>query len=69
MSKEQYICNDCGDVFYEDELCCETHYESRGEFWGAPCREKVYVYSCPICGSQDVEPYTEPEDYLDEDEF
>lgn len=28
-----------------------SHYESRGEFWGAPCSENVVdVFICPNCG-------------------
>lgn len=66
MKDENYICNECGEIINADELDCEAHYEDRGECWGSRCREKVYIYSCPNCGSQDIEPYY---DYLDEDEF
>jgi Zn finger protein HypA/HybF involved in hydrogenase expression len=66
---DKYLCNDCGGVYTEEELDCELHYEDRGEFWGSPCREKVYVYTCPDCGSEEIEIYDETEDYLDEDEY
>ena len=40
-----YICEECGKVFEEDEIC--TWQESRGEFWGAPCSEEME--GCPHC--------------------
>lgn len=39
-----YIC-ECGAVFEEPA----RREESRGEFWGVPCSETVYL--CPTCGS------------------
>ena len=40
-----YKCLKCGAVFDEDELC--EWSEERGEFWGAPCTEKMS--GCPMC--------------------
>lgn len=45
-------CEECGNVFDMDDARIEEVWESRGEFWGMPCREKmVYVY-CPECGEE-----------------
>ena len=38
-------CIECGHIFEEDEKA-EWH-ESRGEFWGFPCEEKMV--GCPKC--------------------
>ena len=40
-----YHCNECGHLFEEGEQ--STWSESRGEFWGNPCSEKMS--GCPIC--------------------
>ena len=40
-----YKCIDCGHIFEEGEQA--TIQDDRGEFWGMPCSETLYV--CPIC--------------------
>lgn len=40
-----FKCDDCGHIFEEGEQA--VWEESRGEFWGVPCYEKVS--GCPIC--------------------
>ena len=40
-----YRCLDCGHIFEEGEQGRWT--ESRGEYWGTPCSEKMI--GCPIC--------------------
>lgn len=39
------ICLECGKVFDEDDI--EYWEESRGEYWGMPCTEKMS--GCPRC--------------------
>jgi transcription elongation factor Elf1 len=41
----KFICLDCGHVFEECDVAVWT--ESRGEYWGTPCREEVR--GCPRC--------------------
>ena len=57
-------CGNCGWIGESDEL--KVVYESRGEFWGIPCSERMCY--CPSCGDDYLEDYNpeEPED--DEDE-
>jgi hypothetical protein len=47
-------CEECWAVFVWDKIPHEyirTAFESRGEFWGAPCSEEVVVgFECPNCG-------------------
>ena len=43
-----YICLDCGEIFDEPQMICETHYELDEK----PC-ETFYV--CPHCGEGDFE--------------
>jgi|WetSurMetagenome_2_1015567.scaffolds.fasta_scaffold1467109_1 hypothetical protein len=47
-------CEGCSVIFKWDKLPDEnvkTEWESRGEFWGAPCSERVVVgWQCPGCG-------------------
>lgn len=40
-----YICLDCGHIFEDGEQAIWE--ESRGEFWGIPCTEKMD--GCPLC--------------------
>ena len=40
-----YKCLNCGHIFDEGEQ--HDWKESRGEFWGSPCSEKMS--GCPIC--------------------
>ena len=42
-------CESCGKIITEEEYI--TNFESRGEFWGAPCSEEVVIgYHCKECG-------------------
>ena len=50
------ICNDCGRQFIEPK----AYRESRGEFWGFPAYETIYL--CPACGGDDFEEYMEHEE-------
>lgn len=50
-----FKCLDCDAVFPEDEIA--TWEESRGEFWGMPCYEKMC--GCPYCYSTSIEEYFE----------
>ena len=54
-------CCNCGAEGDTEEL--RRVRESRGEFWGVPCYEALYV--CPCCGSDDIEEVEEESD--DED--
>lgn len=43
------FCEDCGTELSDEDF--KTSYESRGEFWGAPCSEQVLLgYTCHDCG-------------------
>ena len=55
-----FKCNDCGRTFEEPK----EYRESRGEFWGFPAYETIWL--CPCCGGQDFEEYRE---YVYEDEW
>ena len=56
------ICNDCGEIFDDDDL--ESRSECVGEFWGSPAYDSYGV--CPYCGSDDYEEYVEEEEEEDE---
>lgn len=43
----KFICYHCKQTFDEPKLIREP----RGEYWGVPCTEDVYV--CPYCGDDD----------------
>lgn len=46
---EGYYCELCYEELADDDVFGE--YESRGEFWGAPCSEYVaHGYVCHSCG-------------------
>ena len=40
----KYVCLECGEVFDEDEIVYVD--EDRGEFWGAPCTERMSYSPC-----------------------
>lgn len=44
-----FVCNHCKQMFETPK----TIQESRGEFWGFPCTEKIPV--CPFCERDDFE--------------
>ena len=60
MSK--YICEECEEIFDEDEIVKEREYVS--EFWGSP--SYINYNCCPYCLSSDIREYY-PKD-KDEDE-
>ena len=43
--KQKYKCLECGHIFDEGEQA--VWYESRGEYWGTPCSERMT--GCPVC--------------------
>jgi hypothetical protein len=47
----RYRCANCGAELEEDEV--KTIEDPRGEFWGMPCSETIYV--CPVCGTDALE--------------
>lgn len=53
-----YKCDDCGTIFNEDDF--DSYEDPRGEFWGQPCYETIYI--CPCCGSDCYEEYEPDED-------
>ena len=48
-----YKCADCGHVFEEGEEA--VWEESRGEFWGFPCSERMT--GCPVCRGEHEKAY------------
>lgn len=64
-----YRCNDCGLEFSR----LKAVEESRGEFWGVPCSETLYV--CPNCEGDDIDEIDrdydgdDDDEELDEDEY
>ena len=51
-----FKCDFCGEVFDTPAKIAED----RGEFWGIPCYEIIYV--CPGCGSDAYDEYDEDEE-------
>lgn len=65
-----YRCNDCGHEFSR----LKAIEEPRGEYWGVPCSETLYV--CPNCGGDDIDEIDrdydgdeDDDDELEEDEY
>ncbi len=54
-----YICERCGEIFDSPEVEIWRDVE---EFWGAKCYNETATYSCPFCGSEDIEPYYEDDE-------
>ena len=54
----KYVCLGCGKLFDEEDI--KVVEESRGEFWGFPCTERMY-YS-PCCTDDYDDAYEENED-------
>ena len=45
-------CDGCCAYICDEDY--HTEYESRGEFWGAPCEERICTgYTCSKCGHQE----------------
>ena len=55
MSAYRFRC-ECGAEFDEPEMV----EESRGEFWGVPCYERMFY--CPVCGDDCFEEIKEEEE-------
>lgn len=53
----KYICSECGKVIDDDDVVCVE--ESRGEYWGSPCCEKMYYSPCCNAGIEDFYPTCE----------
>ena len=51
-----YRCLDCKEIF--DEPDART-WEEVSEYWGRPVGEKFTEYTCPSCGSDDIEEMNE----------
>lgn len=56
-------CFRCGREFEDPELTREY----RGEYWGQPAYETVYV--CPFCGSDEIGEEEEEQEYDDEEDL
>ena len=42
-------CDGCGELLDDEDF--HSVYEDRGEFWGAPCSERITTgYKCHSCG-------------------
>ena len=54
-----YRCKECGNLFDEDDV--KIVEESRGEYWGFPCYEKMRLSPCCECNFEDA--------YETEDEY
>ncbi len=50
--KGVYRCCNCGKEFDADEV--KIVEESRGEFWGMPCTERMYYSPCCTDSFEDV---------------
>lgn len=64
-----YICNDCDEIFSDDEViyervCWEDYYGVGSMF---PDRHYGEVMTCPKCGSEGIEEYYEDDDEDDEE--
>lgn len=59
-----YRCKECGRLFYEDEVMVVE--ESRGEFWGFPCTEKMHYSPCCMGDYDDAYEDEEDEELIDE---
>ena len=53
-----FKCNECGNIFAEDELA--EWNENRGEFWGMPAYERMT--GCPACHCTGYDDYEEGQD-------
>ena len=63
---KRYKCYECGEVFEEDDIILKEVWESRGEYWGVPCSEKMVYAYCPHCGAEeDCFDELEEEEYPD----
>lgn len=51
-----FKCLDCGEIFEEPSV--ETWNET-SEYWGRPVNEPFTVYTCPSCGSDDLDKLNE----------
>jgi DNA-directed RNA polymerase subunit RPC12/RpoP len=51
---EKYKCNDCGEIFREDEISYDNGYDMV-EYWGSMVQMPWTIEKCPYCGSEDIE--------------
>jgi hypothetical protein len=56
---DTYQCYKCKGITIDPD--CELQYEPY-EFWGEYGMQTFNVYKCSYCGSDDMEPYEEPDD-------
>ena len=50
---EEWKCHGCGEPLADEDII--SHNESRGEFWGEPCSERVPDgYQCSKCGHREM---------------
>ena len=54
----KYICEDCGEIFYENEIITKTYYDTV-EFWGEKTSMPYTTYHCPYCNSEEIKEYEE----------
>ena len=54
----KYRCNECGEICREDEI--KVVEESRGEFWGFSCTERMHYSPCCMEGFEEA--YEEDEE-------
>lgn len=66
---EKYVCNECGEVFDENQIKVKQGRQKLGEAWGVMQYEEYRYEYCPYCDSDNIQPYDDFEDFLDEDEF
>ena len=52
LKQDSDRCSGCGKIITDEEYVVD--YEDRGEYWGAPCKERVVTgYKCSSCGEQE----------------
>lgn len=51
----QHKCNNCHEIFNNDDMKCVSAGFETYECWGTLQREEIFNYYCPHCGSEDFE--------------
>lgn len=54
----KYICEDCGEIFYENEIIIKTYYDNV-EFWGEKIKMPYETCKCPYCHSEEIYEWNE----------
>jgi hypothetical protein len=49
-----YFCQKCHSFTAWSDLQSKHYREPRGECWGVPSYEDIYIDICPECGSEDI---------------